>query len=619
MYTVSVTHQKALERAQQYFKRANSHPSTIQWRKDFQENQAFFDGMDNGQWTPETLAVLQEREQMPITVNFCKSIINRLSGEEIQSRYRMACRNDSGRLKDDKLALAQTHRLYHIQTKQNMPRKGSLKFRDMHIGGIGWSNQYKEYGKCYYEWVNPINVIPDPDNLDPQYEGMQYVCRQRFLSPDWVKSHYPKIKKYIDFEESDCPEGVESPELFDRISGYTDSNNYSGNMQSRLRVIEVQYRTQDTAYCGIASNGDYFETFDEEKAEKLVDSISDIEEKNAERIMRTLFLDDFLLEHAPLRPDLPNLESFSYIPVVWERRFATGVPYGILESIKDIQRDCNVRITKSMYLLNSSRLVASGNIQPGKRTEDLRKELKRPDSLVIFPEGTVFQIESNAELGEKQMQTVKEYIQLAQRITGVNDEMLGIQTNATSAIAQNIRQINSVRNNVFAFDNFANMKEREARFFLDLLQDGDEENILVQILTEEDREAIILNLVRERDGKKVILNDVRTLPLSLYIEEVPDYRSSFEEQREMLKVLLGNSNANWMMLAPGLLKMLGIRDAEKISKEMKIAMREKMMMEQGIMNNGDANPNAPQDSAIPESIMNGAGLSPVNQAQQLMH
>lgn len=598
MYSLSETKQKALETAQQYFRKANLHSSTIEWRKNCQENQAFFDGVNNGQWTPESLAVLAERGQLPITVNIVKGFINNLCGVEIQSRYRMACRSDSQRPEDERLALALTHRLYHIQTNQNVPRKGSWKFRDMLITGIGWSNQYKENGFNYYDYVDPFNIIPDPDNLDPQYQSMKYVCRKRWMTPERVKKLYPKVSKYIDFDDLYVTEGIISPEIMDRQSSYTNINNYCGYTQSRVLVVEIQYRVQKKSYCGIDSNGFYFETFDEAKAEKIAYSSKDIEEKDSERIMRTLFLDDFLLEHAPLTPDLPDMQDFSYIPCVWERRFSTGVPYGIVESIKDIQRDCNVRVTKSIYLINSSRLVVSGNLQPGKSTESLRNELKRNDSVIILPENTNFQIESNAQLGKEQMEIVKEYIMLMQRITGVHDEMLGIQTNATSAVAQNVRQVNSVRNNVFGFDIFSDMKEREARFFLDLLQGGDEENILVQILTDEQKEFIILNLARDINGQKIIFNDVRTLPISLYVEEVPDFKSTFEEQREMIQVLLGNANANWIMLSPRLLEMMGIRDGEKISNEIRQAMIEKMQMEQGITNGGMGQNGRPSSQAM---------------------
>ena len=77
-----------------------------------------------------------------------------------------------------------------------------------------------------------------------------------------------------------------------------------------------------------------------------------------------------------------------------------------------------------------------------------------------MPKDSKFQFSSNAQLGEEQLKIVELYLKLIQRVTGIHDEMLGIQTNATSGVAQNMRQVNSVRNNVFAFDNFSQMKKR---------------------------------------------------------------------------------------------------------------------------------------------------------------
>lgn len=607
MYNISESQQKSLDIATEYFRKANLHPSTIRFRKDLQENMSFYDGADNSQWTPEAINTLRERGQEPITVNICKGFIDNISGVEIQSRHRVACRSDSGKIEDDKLALALTHGLYHIQTNQDQSRKGSVKFRDMLICGIGWSNQYECDGKFYYVYENPINIIPDPDCLDPQYEGMKFVCKKWWMTPEKVRALYPKTSKYIDFNDSYIVEGIESPEIMDRQSSYTNSNTYTGINQSRVLVVEVQHKINKKAYCSIDKNGNYFETFDEEKAEKLSNSSKDIEEKDSERIIRTLFLDDILLETAPLNPDLPDLKSFSYIPCVWKRRFSTGVPYGISEAIKDLQRDLNIRITKSIYLINSSRIVVSGNLQPGGNTERLRNELKRNDSVIILPEGTNFQIESNAQLGKEQLDVAKEYFSFMQRVTGVSDEQLGIQTNATSAIAQNVRQVNSVRTNIFGFDIFSSTKEKEARFFLDLIQVSGLENMLVQIMQDDKKESIILNLTREINGEKVVFNDIRTLPLSLYLEEVPDYKSSFEEQREMLQSLLSNQNANWIMHSPRLLEIMGIRDGEKIAGEIKRAMQEKMMMEQG--------PQMQQaNSNVPQSIDN---LGAIEEAGQL--
>ena len=356
--------------------------------------------------------------------------------------------------------------------------------------------------------------------------------------------------------------------------------------QSRVLVVEVQYKVPHKYYTGIDSYGRPFETFNMEEAEELVEKEADIEEKKGERIMRTLFLDNTLLEHAPLDATFPNQKDFSYIPIVYQRRFKTGVPYGLLESMKDIQRDCNVRITKSVHAINSSRVIFEGNPMPGKDIEKIRQELKNTDSVIVLPKESKFQITSNAPLGEEQIKIVQLYLDLMQRVTGIYDEMLGIPTNATSGVSQNIRQINSVRNNVFAFDNFSSMKKREARFILDMIQSGGDENISVEILSPEERDIIVMNLKREVNGKAFFFNDIRTLPVSLYVEEVPDYQSTFEEQRATFESLLSNAHAQWLMLSPDLMRRLGVRNPEKIADEMRQALQEKTTMEQGVAGRG---------------------------------
>lgn len=581
------TRQEALEKAQAYFRAANLHPSTQEFRQKCLEDQAFYDG--TGQWTARDLQTLLMREQLPITVNICKGYVDALSGVEIQSRYRTACRSDSHRSEDDKLAEALTHWLFHIQEHQDLPYKGSLKFRDSLICGIGWSHLYKEDGVYWYDYVHPFNVIPDPDDLSPQYSAMKYVCRKRWMTADMVKARWPQAAKAdLALDESGYYGDAFSPELLDRSSGFTDTptgSNHPSTGSGRVLVVEVQHKVPHKAWRGICEEGRPFETFDLDTAEKLAASSKDIQMLDSTRIMRTLFLGNTLLEHAPLDFALPGSEDFSLIPIVFQRRFKTGVPYGLLESMKDIQRDCNVRVTKSVYAVNSSQLVFEGNPLPGADLNRLKRELKSADSVIILPKDSKYQISSNAPLGEGQLKIVELYLDLIQRVTGIHDDMLGMPTNATSGVAQNIRQVNSVRNNVFAFDNFSQMKKRESFFILGMLQSGadasgKDENLAVQILTPEERKTMILNLTRTINGKPVIFNNVRTLPVSLYIEEVPDYKGTFEEQKATFEALLSNAHAHWMMLSPELLRRLGVRDPDKIASEMRQALQEKSAMEQ---------------------------------------
>jgi hypothetical protein len=598
--TLSLAKQEALQKAQECFRTANLHPSSQEFRLKCIDDQNFYDG--TGQWTARDLQTLVLREQLPITVNICKGYVDALSGVEIQSRYRTACRSDSHKPEDDKLAEALTHWLFHIQEHQDLPYKGSLKFRDSLICGIGWSHLCKEDGVYYYDYVHPFNVIPDPDDLSPQYTAMKYVCRKRWMSPDMIKARWRKAAGSLDFTDGSTSSSFYgssyggSPELDDRNAAYTDTNTSTGVSGSRMLVVEVQYKVPHKAYKGIDRDGRPFETFDLDTAEELATSpkagAPDLEETDSTRIMRTLFLGNTLLEHAPLDFAVPGSTDFSLIPVVFQRRFKTGVPYGLLESMKHIQRDCNVRVTKSVYAINSSQLVFEGNPMPGADLNRLKRELKSTDSVIILPKDSKYQLSSNAQLGQEQLKIVELYLDLIQRVTGIHDDMLGMQTNATSGVAQKVRQVNSVRNNVFAFDNFSQMKKRESLFILGMLQSGTDasghdENVAVQILTPEEKETIILNLVRTINGKtgepeKVILNNVRTLPLSLYIEEVPDYKGTFEEQKATFEALLSNAHAHWMMLSPELLRRLGVRDPEKIAAEMRQALQEKSQMEQNV-------------------------------------
>ena len=610
-YPLSASRQQALTKAQEFFRMANLHPSSVAFREKCMNDYGFYDG--TGQWEALDLNALRERGQLPITVNICKGFIDSLSGVEIQSRYRTACRNDSHNPEDDKLAEALTHLLFYIQEHQDLPYKGSLKFRDSLICGMGWSHLCREAGVIFYDTVHPFNIIPDPDDLTPQYTAMRYVCRKRWMRPDRLIAQWPKATKDIDLGEafsSSFYQGIDSPEMRDRTALYTDAINNTSLNQTRVLVVEVQYKVPCKVYKGFDAQGRSFETFSLETAEELSESAADLEETKGERIMRTLFLNDTLLEHAPLEATFPDQKDFSYIPLVFQRRFKTGVPYGLLESMKDIQRDCNVRVTKSVYAINSARVVFEGNPMPGRDIETIRKELKTADSVILLPKDSKFQVSSNAQLGEEQLKIVELYLNLIQRVTGIYDEMLGMQTNATSGIAQNIRQVNSVRNTVFAFDNFSQMKKREARFLLNMIQAGGDMNLAVELLGPEERERLILNLTRIIDGKPVIFNDIRSLPVALYIEEVPDYQSSFAEQKATFESLLSHAHAQWLMLSPELLRRLGVRNPEEISKEMQAAMQQKTMMEQGVAGRGEPmqfetlsppnQPSAPQTPGVPQ-------------------
>lgn len=604
MYSPSYR-QEHLDIDRNIFRLASLHSSTIGSREAIRHDLLFYEGGEN-QWIRDDLETLKDRGQLPITCNITASIIDSLSGVEIQSRFRAAVRSDSGKDNEEEYTKYVTQILYNIQEHQSIPYKGSLKFRDGLNCGIGWSNIYKENMGYRYEWVNPYNIIPDPDDLSPQYTEMKFVCRKWYLAPDVIKKTWKKATADVDLGSPDLYAGLISPELMDRSSPSGYSFYPSGGNNSRYLVVEVQKKVEERAYSGIDRKGYYFEVFDEDIALKIAESKSSVDEIKATRILRSMILGNTLLELSPLDPDIPNQKEFSYIPWVWGRGFETGIPYGLQKRMHSMARDCNARVTKAVYALNSSRVVFESNEFDDRRKEDIQKELRRLDSVVVLPKDSKYQIISNANLSEQQIGIAESFSSFfMQRMTGITDDSRGIQTNASSGIAQHIRQVNSVKNNVPFFDSFAQMKKREAEHLLSLIQSSYDTNLFSQILSSEGNDFMILNRTIETDDGEEIINDISNVPMSIYIEEVPDYRSSFEERKNNLEIFLGNPGAKDFVFSPTLMKEMGLfrgSAANDVADEMLQSMQQRAMMEQGGNPMAQPTPQNPPSPSQPTAI-----------------
>lgn len=584
----------ALAVGQQIFRVANNHPSTIEFKKTMIEDFLFYEG---DQWLPEDKRILEEREQPILVANITQLYIDALSGVEIMGRHRAAAGSNSSDQEEVDKANAVSHILYAIQEYNSQPFKCSLKFRDALICGIGWSYQYKKDNALVYDYIHPSLIYYDPDDSSPQLTNMKYVIRKWFLSLDEIKANWPKYTGHINLKDELDNDSPVTAEIQDREANYTSYSDYNSGANSTYLVVEVQYKVEAKAYCGTDRNGRYFETFEEDDAYELVDSKKDINVINAKRIMRVVFFDDLLLEFGPLDPDLPNRTDFSYIPYIWKRKYKSFVPIGLTHSIKSIARDCNSRLSTANYLLNSTQVTFEGDVSPlaGMDLETLRAESKRRDGVIVFPKGSNGKIVSNSQYALDQTHILKFSLELVQKMLGITDEQLGFQTNATSGVAQEKRMFAGVRNNIFGFDALSEIKKREAQYFLEMILYTNELNIIAEISTPEQKQTLLLNREYKAKDGTVILNNIRNLRFNLYIEEVPNYRSSAEENKAIWESLLNNQNAQLIMQNSEVMKEMGVRNSDKVAQIMRQAMIDKFMIENGQMP-GMQGPQMQQDS-----------------------
>jgi hypothetical protein len=123
------------------------------------------------------------------------------------------------------------------------------------------------------------------------------------------------------------------------------------------------------------------------------------------------------------------------------------------------------------------------------------------------------------------------------------------------------------------------MKQREARVALSLFQNSFFDNYYINVLDNDELKTLYLNLVVEdMKGDRRIENDVSFLPLTLYLEEVPDFRSTLEEKRDNAITIAQNP---MLLQMPSLLEDMGYRHARKYIEEFKQNQAMSVMAQQG--------------------------------------
>lgn len=598
---LSESRQKALDKGQKTCFKGSGNLLYQRWRESAIQSFNFYDGI--GQYHPEILEILHQRNQSPIVVNKVRSMVNQASGIEINTRGKIAFRRQSNREDEELLVKGMTHYGFAVQKEQHFSFKGSLRCRDALVCGLGWSRMVPYRKQIIYDYVHPLDIIFDADDFTPQLTNQSYLIHMRWLSPEEIREEWPHAAKQLDdfigYEQAINNIGNFTPEFFNRNSALLPSFTAGESNGSRLLVNEVFEKERRKYYCGTDKSGYYFETFDEEYAEELADRKQDIEEEWGTQVMRTVFCNDILLNYAPMSPNLPNVDDFPDIPCIWQRRTSDGIPVGWMEDIKDLQRELNYRKLKEISSLNSKTAVIDVNAMAGMSAEEIKEQIQEG---VIFKTGPgEISITPNLDISTAMIKAAERIDQELQQVSGMYSDSMGEATNATSGIAIQRRQVGTSRNLAFGFDAFRHVKEREGKALLGLMQGSGWDNILVNVVMDDDeKQEFIMNVVREKDGK--ILNDIRTLPVDIYVEIVDDYDSSFEEQRAVLESLLANPQAPLILQNPYLLKiMLGGRNADKIAAAMQQLNQEQAAQQAAIRGGGGGMRPAPsnQDSVNP--------------------
>ena len=211
----------------------------------------------------------------------------------------------------------------------------------------------------------------------------------------------------------------------------------------RVRVVEGWYRR--TVRAEIMRGGDFHgEIFDPWSRGHIADvsaARASVLVAPKRLVFVALMTPKGLLYHGP-SPYRHN--RFPLIPVWGHRRAHDGMPYGMVRNLRSIQRDLNKRRSKALDLLVSSKLVAAKG-QFGSRNADVeatREEAGRPDGVILYDatKGPAPQLVREVNLAQAHIALMDQSQRMIESVSGVTNELMGRETNASSGIAIQRRQ-----------------------------------------------------------------------------------------------------------------------------------------------------------------------------------
>ncbi len=313
-----------------------------------EEGQRGRDYYDSRQLTPDEIKTLRKRKQPIVIENLIQPKIDYLCGLERQTRTDPKAYPRTAAHEDD--ANAATDALRYVADDQRIDIKRSAVFQNMLIEGFGGI----EVGAMQVRGgIDPKithiawdRLFYDPHSMKCDFSDAEYLGYVTWMDAASAKVMWPDKSDVID-ATINKPTTSHSETYDDkpRYTHWTDAN------RNRIRIV--------TMYC--KKGGEWYRS--------VFTLAGDLEETAP-----SPFLDE------DGRPECALIMQSAYVDRDNDR-------YGPIRNWITLQDEVNKRRSKFLHLSNSRQLRISHNV--GKDAEQLRREMSRPDGIVVAESGEV--------------------------------------------------------------------------------------------------------------------------------------------------------------------------------------------------------------------------------------
>ena len=518
------------------------------------------DFKDGLQWQEEDKQILKERGQAPLVYNRIKPAIDWVLGTEKRSRmdYKVYARRDE----EAEIAETKTAVMKYLSDVNKTPFHRSRAFDDAVTVGVGWiedgirsDNTEDPIFTRYESWRN---MWYDPLSVERDLSDARYIFRSKFVDLDIAKAMFPdraaslesaanKANIYGDSTSEDefltgyySDRGFGDGILFNSGRAYTDG---AYSRRDRVRLIECWYRepAQIKVMRGEMFGGREFEPDNEEMLEAIEMEYASVYDAVVMKMRLCIMTEDVLLmsEDSPYRHN-----EFPFTPIWAFRRGRDNAPYGMVRNIRDPQENLNKRMSKALHILSSNQIIAEEDAATD--WDEIRDEAARPDGIMLLDgrKDARFELVNDKQLAQQHINLMEIDARMIQDVSGVTDENMGKQSNATSGRAVTARQEQGAVITSELFDNLRYAFQLQGEKLLSLIEQFYDHSKVIRIVGDNGQpEYVSLNEpdIDPITGEVRILNDITSTKGDFIVDE-QEYRATqrramFDAFAEIIKTM----------------------------------------------------------------------------------
>jgi hypothetical protein len=436
---------------------------------------------DNHQWDEIDKALLKSRGQVPLTFNITATAINWMLGTERRGRtdYRILAR----RKEATKAAERKTDVFKYLSDVNRSEFAWSAAFAETVKAGVSWMEggvQDDIEGEPVYDrhesWRN---IIYDSAARELDMKDARYLFRPVWTDVDTAATLFPARARLIQaggarvydssyfLDDLGDPAMDEHEDMVQNTALGMMRADVNSGARNRIRLIEAWYRVpvMEDRLSGGQFRGEIFDPQSKGHIREVSSGQATVRRGVTFRVHVMIMTNTGVLwaSKSPYRHN-----RFPFTPVWCYRESGTGLPYGVIRNIRDIQRDINKRATKSLHLLSTSKVIADDDAVED--WEEFEEEVARPDAIIRKKKGSDIQIHDQLELGNAHMELMSRDISMIQQVSGITDEALGRTTNAVSGKAIVARQEQGALATAPIFDNLRLARQVHGEKMLSLVE-----------------------------------------------------------------------------------------------------------------------------------------------------